>query len=133
MPASLHKILIHGHLIIDSLSLPIGFYSEEAGESRNKDIKNYRLYHSRKDRRLHTNEDQVHYLCATSDPFISSLREKVNENKNLRSKLPKEAHDLIELTIESTDCEYDFSSENEKDIDDNIISDDEDKIKYLIK
>ena len=117
-------------MIIDSLSLPIGFYSEEARESRNKEIKNYRLYHSRKDSRLHTNEDQVHYLCAKSDPFISSLRQKVNKDKNLWSKSPKEAHDLIELTIESTDCEYDFSSESEEDIYD-IISDNEKK-NYLI-
>ena len=74
MRACLHKIFLHGHLIIDSLALPIGFYSEEAGESRYKDIKNYRLYQSRKDSRIHTNEDQVHYLCATSDPYIFSLR-----------------------------------------------------------
>ena len=35
MPVSLHKILVHGHLIISSFSLPIGIYSEEAQESRN--------------------------------------------------------------------------------------------------
>jgi hypothetical protein len=80
MPASLHKVLIHGHNIIKSLSLPIGFYSDESGECRNKDNKAYRLEHSRKDSRPHKNENHIHYLCATSDPYnpyISTLRKRV--------------------------------------------------------
>ena len=54
MPASLHKILIHGHLIIGAFDLPIGMDSEEAKESRNKDNKSFRLNHARKDTRKHT-------------------------------------------------------------------------------
>jgi len=41
MPPSVHKILIHGSSIIKSFVLPIGVLSEEAQESRNKDIKRY--------------------------------------------------------------------------------------------
>ena len=37
MPVTLHKILLHGHLILRNFSLPIGLFSEEAGETRNKD------------------------------------------------------------------------------------------------
>lgn len=43
MPTSVHKILIHGTQIIKALSiLPIGQFSEESQEARNKDIKKYR-------------------------------------------------------------------------------------------
>lgn len=37
MPQSLHKILIHGGLLINNAVLPIGQMSEEAQEARNKE------------------------------------------------------------------------------------------------
>lgn len=39
MPASVHKVLIHGANIINSFVIPIGQLSEEAQEARNKDLK----------------------------------------------------------------------------------------------
>lgn len=74
MPPSVHKILVHGADIIDSLDLPIGLYSEEAQEARNKDFKKIREYHTRKMSRIETNEDIIHGLLVSSDPLISSLR-----------------------------------------------------------
>ncbi|XP_037024136.1 uncharacterized protein LOC119066024 [Bradysia coprophila] len=74
MPPSVHKVLIHGADIINSLVLPIGVYSEEASESRNKDFKNIREHHTRKMSRVLTNEDLIHGLLVSSDPLISSLR-----------------------------------------------------------
>jgi len=38
MPASVHKILIHGKNIIESFLFPIGDLSKEAQEARNKDF-----------------------------------------------------------------------------------------------
>lgn len=98
MPCSLHKILIHGHLIINSLDLPIGVYSEEAQECRNKDNKNFRLNHSRKDTRLHTIMDQTHLLLVTSDPVISDNIIKSTNNKKEIKQLPKDALCLIKKT-----------------------------------
>ena len=72
MPAAVHKILIHGAEVADSLVLPVGMLSEEVLESRNKDVRAYRLSHARKDSRLHTMADQFGYLMVTSDPLISS-------------------------------------------------------------
>lgn len=43
MPTSIHKVLIHGAEIVKYALLPIGQLSEDAQESRNKDIKNFRL------------------------------------------------------------------------------------------
>jgi hypothetical protein len=75
MPASVHKILIHGAIIITEAMLPIGQLSEEAQESRNKGLKQFREFHARKMSRVSTNEDLLNRLFITSDPLISSLRQ----------------------------------------------------------
>lgn len=74
MPPSVHKILFHGADIIASLNLPIGLYSEEASEARNKDFRQIREHHTRKTSRIDTNTDLIHGLLISSDPLISSLR-----------------------------------------------------------
>jgi hypothetical protein len=74
MPASVHKILVHGASIIRSALLPIGELSEEAQEARNKDYKNFRLSHTRKMSRAKTNEDLFRLLFISSDPFLATLR-----------------------------------------------------------
>jgi hypothetical protein len=115
MPCSLHKILIHGHLIINALDLPIGAYSEEAQESRNKDNKNYRLNHSFKGSRIQTFTDQINYLLLTSDPKISDLIIKgINKKKEIKLK----PLDVLTL-IDQSKCEkygileYESSSNDE--------------------
>ena len=45
MPSSVHKILILGVDIKNNVSIPIGMMSEEAQESRNKDLRNFREHH----------------------------------------------------------------------------------------
>jgi len=47
MPASVHKILLHGSLVISAALLLIGQMSEEAQEARNKDLKNVRENYSK--------------------------------------------------------------------------------------
>ena len=74
IPTSIHVVLIHGPLIIEWAPLPIGQLSEEAQESRNKDIKRYREHFSRKCSRESTMTDFFHWLLVSSDPLISSLR-----------------------------------------------------------
>lgn len=99
MPASIHKVLVHGADVIRYAILPIGnliFYllkiifiiisyiklcfviilgqlSEEAQESRNKDYKRIREHHTQKSSRKNTNEDLFHILLVSSDPHISSI------------------------------------------------------------
>ncbi|KAG8239699.1 hypothetical protein J437_LFUL019103 [Ladona fulva] len=70
MPPTLHKVLIHGASIIGAAPLPIGMFSEEAQESRNKDCRRFREKASRTD----GNTDLVHHLLITSDPIITSVR-----------------------------------------------------------
>ena len=73
MPTVIHKILIHGHQIIEWAPLPKGQLSEDAQESRNKDIKNFREGFSRKFSREKSVQDVSHRLLVSSDPFITSL------------------------------------------------------------
>ena len=83
MPASVHKLIIHGESIISNFTIPIGQLSEEASEARNKEFRKYREMHSRKINRAATNEDILHNLLITSDPVISNLRSKlVTKNKH---------------------------------------------------
>jgi hypothetical protein len=70
MPASVHKMLIHGADIRKHFScLPIGILSEEAAEARNKDFRNTRERHTRKTGRLQHNEDITHNFLISSDPY----------------------------------------------------------------
>lgn len=48
MPSSVHRVLIHGADIIAAAKAPVGTLSEEPQESRNKDIKTFREFRSRK-------------------------------------------------------------------------------------
>ena len=62
MSSSVHKILIHGADIINHVLFPIGMMSEEAQESRNKDLKNFRGEHTRKNLGKNTMEDLIYSL-----------------------------------------------------------------------
>lgn len=74
MPPSVHKVLHHGAEIMGCFDLPMGYFSEEAQESRNKDFRRIRECNTRKTSRRETNEDLIHGLLISSDPVISNLR-----------------------------------------------------------
>jgi len=57
MPASVHKVLIHGSAIVFAALLPISQLSDEAQEARNKDIKKFREHYTGKLSRESTNLD----------------------------------------------------------------------------
>ena len=76
MPSTVHKILIHGSDVIKHVSLPIGMMTEEALEARNKDLRKFRLHHTRKNLRKNKMEDLAHTLFISSDPVISMLSKK---------------------------------------------------------
>lgn len=80
MPVTVHKLLIHGEIIISHFSIPIGHLSEEASEARNKEFREYRRTHSRKINRV-ANEDVLHHSLITSDLITSryfKLKTKTN-------------------------------------------------------
>ena len=105
MPVTMHKILIHGADIIRTSILPIGQLSEEAQESRNKDLKYFRRSHTRKTSREHTIEDLLNFLLVSSDPLITSLRPQPRTVRN------KFYEDVFQLIIPPTEVEQPESSE----------------------
>lgn len=94
LPASVHKVLIHGCEIIENALVSIGELSEEAAESTNKHIKLFRRDHTRKMSRITTNTDLLHRLLLHSDPFITGLRKLPSKKKSLFSK---EVLNLLDL------------------------------------
>ncbi|XP_065092812.1 uncharacterized protein LOC135713609 [Ochlerotatus camptorhynchus] len=112
MPASVHKILIHGAQVINHFTVPIGQLSEEAQESRNKDLKRYRRDHTRKCSRTILNLDLIRRLLVSSDPLISSMRKSPKkETKNLS----QDAKFLLSL-----DDGEEMDSEDEHDVSDDF-------------
>lgn len=118
MHTSIHEVLIHGFLIIEWAPLPIGQLSEEAQESRNKDIKRYRENFSRKSSRINTMTDIFHWLLVSSDPLISSLRLDPPKKNN---KLSADAIKLLSTTVvvnaELTSEKSDLASDTSDDCD----------------
>lgn len=93
MPPSVHKMLLHGHEVVRKKPVPVGLFSEEAQESRNKDVKNFREHFTRKFSRIQTSHDLFVRLLASSDPYISSLRRSYGKKRPL--ELPLEARELL--------------------------------------
>lgn len=105
MPASVHKILLHGAEIIRNAFLPIGQLSEEVIEARHKEFRRFRLNNTRKKNRKCTNEDIMFCLLISSDPYISSLRH------SSRSKLKKKMFpETLELLRERTNEEKNYET-----------------------
>jgi len=96
LPASVHKVLLHGRAIIKKCLVSIGELSEEAAEAKNKDVKLFRLNHTRKMSRVLTNTDLLNRLLLSSDPFIACQRKLQCKPK---SKLLKSAIDLLDETM----------------------------------
>ena len=64
MPATVHKLLIHGEKIIEHAILPIGQLAEDALEARHRDLRRYRLGHASKCSRKKNLEDVLTcFLC----------------------------------------------------------------------
>ncbi|GBM43203.1 hypothetical protein AVEN_50118-1 [Araneus ventricosus] len=96
MPISQHNILFNGRDIIEACILPIGSYSEEAQEARNKHNRQYSELFTRKSSRINTNTDLLHRLLITSDRYIASLRAAPKSKKR---KMDREMKKLLELCL----------------------------------
>ena len=85
MPVTLHKLLIHSATVVEWCHLPLGTMSEEAAESGHKQVRKFRLKHTRKDSRLHAISDLYSYLLVSTDPVISS-RAASRRHRQYRTK-----------------------------------------------
>lgn len=111
MPMSIHKLLIHGADIIEALPIPIGLFSEEALESRHKDVKYYREHHTRKCSRKDGIRDIMNYLFISGDPRISMMRGL--PPKKCNTSLSSDVYKLLKIPEE--DDSHIFIAEYEND------------------
>lgn len=74
MTPTVHKILIHGPIVIENALLPVGQLSEEAAEARNKHFRLYRQNYARKFSRVSCNLDVLNRLLLSSDPLLTGMR-----------------------------------------------------------
>ena len=99
---------MHGVSMIEHIIIPIGQMSEEALESRNKDVRKFRTGNIRKISRITTNLDLFHRLLETSDPLISSKREM---SQNPKKPFHPDARFLLDMG--DTDEGSDAASESD--------------------
>jgi len=104
MPPSVHKILIHGPIIIENSIVPIGELSEEAQECKNKEYGYFREHHSRKSSRQFTNTDLFNFMMISSDPIISNKRKQYDSKRN---ELPSQVKELLQLNEKDNEVERD--------------------------
>ncbi|XP_076665354.1 uncharacterized protein LOC143367434 [Andrena cerasifolii] len=121
MTPTVHKILIHGPLVVANALLLIGQLSEEAAEARNKHIRSFRLYHARKFSWEECNGDVLNRLLLTSDPLISSIRKRSNKKSE---PFLRETRKLF-VPTESSDDEDEDEDESEDEDEDEEEREDE--------
>lgn len=107
MTPTLHKLLIHGAVIIEKALLPIGQLSEEAAEARNKHFRCYRQDFARKFSRENCNQDVFNRLLLSSDLMLSSMR--TVKKRKAKTFLP-ETLDMI-VSAEPNISRYSSESE----------------------
>lgn len=100
MPASVHKILIHGSQAIKFIMIPIGQLSEEAQETRNKDVRFVREHRTRKMSSILVTTDLMNNLLASSDPVVAT---SISEEKVSKKALKEEALQLLRINADSDD------------------------------
>lgn len=103
MSPTVHKVLVHGHQIIDNCFVPVGCLGEHASESRNKLYKSDRRRHARKCSRLDTMTDIFNRALDTSDPLLSSIYLKERQRKNKNKNMPQEVISLLKSPCVGSD------------------------------
>lgn len=67
--------------MIENAILHIGELFEEAAEAKNKDIRSFKLNHTRKFFRTVINLDLINRLLLSSDPYITGLQKTTREKE----------------------------------------------------
>eukprot|EP00733_Pompholyxophrys_punicea_P001993 Pompholyxophrys_punicea_v1_NODE_1264_length_830_cov_1.491613.p1 type:complete len:115 gc:universal NODE_1264_length_830_cov_1.491613:548-204(-) len=85
MPSTVHATLAHAWQFIAATPLPPGMFSEEAGESANKELRKARLHHSRKCST--TTTDVMRNRLVATDPVIAlAILKKTKKDHNKSSR-----------------------------------------------
>lgn len=108
---TVHKILVHGHEIIEKTMLPLGVMGEDASESRHRIYKHDRYHHSRKGNRIQNLTDMFCRALDSSDPFVSGLSAGKRLKARKRIKLPAEVIALLKAPVQ-INCQSEENNNN---------------------
>jgi hypothetical protein len=97
MSSTLHKLIVHGHQIIQHSSIPLGYLTEESAESSNKLYRAARINHALKTSREITTHDVFHRRMVESSPAIS-LKFAYRSMEEKLLNLPIEVVRLLDLS-----------------------------------
>ena len=117
MTPTVHKVLVHSKQIMENISLPAGYYGEDAAEARNKIYKSDRLSHARTTSRVDNFSDVFNRALDTSDPLISSLGINTRIQQRKRLNLPPEVIQLLKCEVSQSHTLYDDTSKSDETID----------------
>lgn len=92
MPVSMHKMLMHGSQVIESLCMSVGHASEEGIEGTHKILRSAREHHTCKRSRVRSNTDLINWLLLISDPVLAGFRKK---SAHTLKQLPSEVLQLL--------------------------------------
>ena len=76
MPTTLHKLLTHAVKFGRRCKLPIGYYSEEAGEAIHQEMRKASSDHTRRDSYIYGMEYLYNHCMMATDPFIRESRKR---------------------------------------------------------
>lgn len=116
MTPTVHKLLMHGGVIIAQAILPIGILSEEASEACNKFFKRFRTGFARQKDGVSNNRDVINRLLLMSDPFLSGSRQlyiQQKKNSEEAKKLFLRHHTDENSDNEDIDSDSDFADEDD--------------------
>lgn len=91
---TVHKVLYHSADLVayfNIIRIPIGWFSEEPLEARNKDIRNFRDRYARKSSYKNNLTDVVRLLTVSSDPYFNQFR------RNLKNKPTTYSSEMVDL------------------------------------
>ena len=92
IPPGVHTLLFHSHQLLRLVPMPLGYWSEEAQESINKEIKRFLRRHVRTDTEEHTNRDLMMRLLNVSDPELVLI---FNDNEHQHQTPTTEVQALL--------------------------------------
>ena len=106
LPASIHKLLIHGADIIRTSVLTVGVLGESGGESRNKTYKLYKERNSRKCDRRKENQDVFYRALDTSNPALYKQQLSNAAKRKKTEVFPREVAALFQDYEENADYTF---------------------------
>ena len=119
LPPSLHRLFKHAADVIRASPLPVGILTEEASEANNKNLRRFRLQHSRRSSWFNNIMDVFNRMMDISDPIIQDTSAARRASRRRKRRLPKE----VLAVLKNPDFSNELDSSQAEESDNSDISD----------